>query len=115
MSNFFTAGGFGMYPTTLFGLILVVVAAIHAFKPRRALEPLIIGAGVATLLAGALGTAMGIQASANGLEGLVGDQKWAFAIGIGESLNCLVLGLVLAIVATLLATAGSFRLARAST
>ena len=113
MSDFMTAGGVGMYPTAVFGLFLVVVAALHAFRPRRELVPLIIGAGVATLLAGALGTAMGIRSSASAIGELAADQRWVFALGIGESLNCMVLGLALAIVATFLTTAGSFRLARA--
>ncbi len=114
MSDFMTAGGFGMYPTLIFGLFALVVAAIHAFRPRRELVPLIVGGGVATLLAGVLGTAMGIQASARGIQTMAADQRWIFALGISESLNCMVLGLVLAIVATALATAGSFRLSRAS-
>jgi len=113
MSDFMSGGGFGMYPVAVFGLFLLAVSLAHALRPRKDLVPLIVGAGAATLLAGALGTAMGIKQSAMHIGSVAPEERWVFLLGVGESLSCLVLAFVLAIVATLLATAGSFRLARA--
>jgi hypothetical protein len=113
MSNFIREGGFGMYPVLVFGLFLVALSGWQIFRPTAERLPLIVGAGVATVIAGVLGTATGIRQAAIGIAPLPADQRWLFISGIGEALNCAVLALVLAMIATVLATAGSYRLARA--
>lgn len=54
MIESFRMGGWGMYPTALFGLILLVVAAHYALKPDNRWVPLQIALSVLTLATGML-------------------------------------------------------------
>lgn len=109
--DFFAAGGWGMYPVSLFGFLLVVVSALHALRPDDRRERLARALARVTLAAGWLGTAMGIATSAHFLEKLQNkaDQLQIFALGIEESLHNLVLALILQIIAGLLVAVGTLR------
>ena len=39
MTDFFMAGGWGMYPTTLFGLLLLAAGIAYAALPERRFVP----------------------------------------------------------------------------
>lgn len=110
MSDYFMAGGFGMYPTMLFGFVFLATSALYARRPTsRALRIALTWAAL-TLGAGALGFVTGVCASARYLEKLpAAEQVGIFALGIEESLHNLVLALVLALVGGLIVAAGAWR------
>ncbi len=111
-TTFFHDGGWGMYPTTLFGALLVTAAALYLLRPERRFAGVVLGLGVATLGAGLLGTATGIIASCRYLLRAPLDQRFTLAaLGTAESLNNLVLALILVVLASLIATAGALRAA----
>ena len=113
MGEFFKEGGFGMSPTALFGLCSLVLAAFYAVKPIARLLPLVKGLGVASLLAGVLGTTMGIKATVMAIAGatdLPADRMPIIALaGLGESVNNLILALVLTVLVALAVGVGGFR------
>ncbi len=109
-SNFFAAGGWGMYPTMIFGFLLLATVALDAFRkgPR---SPHV--AGVLTILvlcSGLLGTAVGICSTAHYLDKVPqAEQLQTFAFGIEESLHNLVLALMIVIICGLIALVGVLR------
>jgi DNA polymerase-4 len=52
MLEIFRNGGFGMYPTALFGLLMLAVAARYAVRPESRWIPLQISLGIVTLSVG---------------------------------------------------------------
>jgi hypothetical protein len=113
MGEAFREGGWGMYPTTLFGLLLIGVAIGYAFDPARRRVPLIVSLGVMTLLSGGLGFITGIiRALHVSATGKFPEPPHVLAmIGLGESLQNVALALALAAIATLLACVGTMRIA----
>lgn len=113
MGQFFREGGFGMYPTALFGLSALVLSAWYAIRPLPRLLPLVKGLGAAALLAGLLGTTMGIKATVTAIAAspeLAPDRMPLIAMaGVGESINNLVLALVLTVLVALAVGVGGFR------
>lgn len=108
--NFFAAGGWGMYPTSIFGFALVVAAASHALRPSERAARLSAVLAAITLAAGWLGCAVGISVSARWLEQVPkADQLQIFALGCEESLHNVILALILFIVAGVLVAAGTVR------
>jgi heme exporter protein D len=108
--DFFAAGGWGMYPTTVFGFLLIAAAALHAFRPAERTLRLSAVLGAVTLAAGWLGAAVGVCVSARYLEKVPKpDQLGIFALGIEESLHNVVLALILFVVAGLLVALGVLR------
>jgi hypothetical protein len=113
MREFFHEGGFGMYPTALFGIISLILAVWYAWKPSARMLPLVRGLGAAALLAGVLGTVMGIKSTIAGIMGtaeLAGERLGVVALaGLYESSNNLVLALVLVVFVVLAVGVGGFR------
>lgn len=106
--------GWGIYPVLLFGVSSLVLSVWYAVKPQRRLLPLIIGFGVATIIAGFLGTMTGLQHAVSGLHEVTADRRWIFLIGLKEALHNLVMAFVIECTVTLVATVGSYRLVRAA-
>ena len=111
MREAFYMGGWGMYPTAFFGLLMLGVSIRYALQPERRFLPLQISLGLVTLFSGALGFVTGLIASFSHLGEVPPDQKWISLVGVGESLHNVALALILVIVATLLASVGAVRLA----
>ena len=112
-SDFYRAGGMGMYPVTLFGFLMVLSCALYTFRlrPHHAKLGKIFAA--TTLMAGLLGTVTGICNSAFYIQKVeVAKQVEIFALGIQESLHDTILALIFVIIASLIATAGVVRDAR---
>jgi heme exporter protein D len=108
--DFFAAGGWGMYPTSIFGFALLAAAALHALRPDARSGRLAAVLGALTLAAGWLGCAVGISTSAHYLEKVPKpDQLQIFALGCEESLHNVILALILFIVAGLLVVVGTLR------
>lgn len=113
--DFYRAGGFGMYPTTVFGFLFVAAAVLFALRPDRRALPLVWTLCVTTFGSGLLGTSVGMVKTFRYLEQVpVADQVKIAALGCAESLNNLVLALVIVVATSLIVAAGALRLSRAA-
>ncbi len=111
-STFFRDGGWGMYPVTAFGLLLVATAFLCAFRPERRFARVAAALGVATVGAGLLGTAVGLINTFRYVQAVPAGQQLAIAaLGCAESLNNLVLALILAVLSALLGAVAAARAA----
>jgi hypothetical protein len=112
MREAFELGGWGMYPTSIFGLVLVLVAVRYALKPDARFIPMLLSLGLLTLLSGSLGLVTGVIASINGASRAMPDLPGSLVlIGFGESLHNLSLALIIATLSALLTSIGSARVA----
>src|SRR5215471_7531410 len=85
----FRNGGWGMFPTLIFGLVFVGVALRYASTPRRALlTPLTVLAAL-TLSAGALGFVTGFIKSVGAVTKMPEPNPLLALIGAGEAANCI--------------------------
>ncbi len=101
-------GGWGMYPTLIFGALSIVAAVSYARSPeRRRLALVGILSGV-TLLAGLLGFTTGLMVSLSAAAGLP-NQGELIALGTFESLNNVGLALMLLVISGLVAAVGAWR------
>jgi hypothetical protein len=107
--NAILAGGPGMIPTLLFGLILVGVAVRYATRPERRLVPLIVSLGLMTLFAGALGFTGGMIKACSAISEVGPDERFVTVIGLGESLYNVALSLIMCLFATMAAAVGVSR------
>jgi hypothetical protein len=106
MGEAFHHGGWGMYPTTLFGLVLLVAAVQYARNPAARRLAVIRHLNVLTLLSGTLGVVTGmIKTCVN----VPRDELYLIAVGFGESLNNIALALCVAILARIIVTLGAAR------
>lgn len=108
MFNAFTAGGWGMYPTLVFGLMLVAVSLRYAIRPERRWIPLMTSLGLLTLFAGGLGFTTGVIAA---LTMVTPDTTVMALYGLGEALNNFALAFLLLVMGAIAAALGSLRLA----
>jgi hypothetical protein len=114
MSEILREAGWGVYPVLLFGVTSLVLAVWYAVKPQPRFLPLIVGFGVATILAGFLGTMTGLQHAVSGLPQAAPDRRWIFLLGLREALHNMVMAFVIECIVTLVATVGGYRQARAA-
>lgn len=113
--DFFKAGGWGMYPTMIFGFFFVAASVLFLLRPERRFLPLVASLGAVTLGSGLLGTSVGIVKSFHYLQQVpAADQLIVATLGCAESLNNLVLALIIVVAATLLVSIGALRLSRAA-
>lgn len=110
MIEAFRNGGWGMFPTALFGVICLLIAARHALRPERRLIPLQLALGVVTVLTGCLGFVAGLITTTNALH-QVPESRVALigALGFGESLHNVALALILVVLAALCTSVGVLR------
>jgi hypothetical protein len=102
-----------MYPTALFGFVLVASGFLYLFRPESRFAPIVLCSGILTLGAGLLGTSVGIVKTFHYLpEVAAGEQLSIAALGCAESLNNLVLALILVVLSTLLVGLGVVRAVR---
>jgi hypothetical protein len=113
MGEMFRWGGLGMYPTTIFGLMLVAACVRYAVSPERRFVPLQLSLGMVTLASGGLGFVTGLIQSTLGVAGVGPDRRWIWVLGMGESLTNVALALALIVLGALAASVGALRLARA--
>jgi hypothetical protein len=109
MIEIFKNGGFGMFPTALFGLVLLAVSARYAVRPDKPMVPLQLALGILTLATGALGFVTGLITTTKHLWELPADRMGLVAaVGLGESLH----NLALVALGALAACVGAARIAR---
>ncbi len=111
MREAFIAGGPGMIPTAVFGLIMICAAALYAYRPEKRFVPMQISLAIVTLTAGGLGFVTGLIKSFGAIGEVPADQRYIWLIGMGESLNNLALAFGLIVLAALVASIGTLRLA----
>src|SRR5579863_4257508 len=115
MSQLYRLGGWGMYPTTIVGIVLVACAVQYARDPRAARMRVVRYVSLLTMLVASLGFVSGVVRS---LTSLPLDEPWDAgvfaAIGIGESLVNVALGLFMLVVAWGASSLGAFRAAATS-
>lgn len=112
MREAFYLGGFGMYPTLVFGLLLLAASFRYAVKPERRLVPLLVSLGLVTLMSGGLGFSLGLIKSFGAMGEVVPESRWIWMIGTSEALNNVALALILALIGGLAASVGALRIAR---
>lgn len=110
MAEFFIAGGFGMYPIFLFGLLLVACSILFMLRPEpRYLAP-VVGLSATTAAAGLLGFCTGVMNTLRYIGSVpVEDRLMVIAYGCEESLHCATLALILLVVAGLFVSIGAVR------
>ncbi len=113
MSEAFIAGGWGMYPTLVAGLALLISSLRYATRPESRYVPLMITLGLFTLFAGGLGFITGVINLLRAYAGpLAGQGPSVLYLGIQESLHNIALALILTTTSAIAASVGAWRLSR---
>ncbi len=115
LTHFFAEGGFGMYPTLAFGVLLLAVGAFDAIKPERRSNALFVTLGLVVFGCGALGFTLGVVTTPYYVAKLPPAERYATALmGVAESLHNVALALFFIVLSTLLLAVGAARTARSS-
>jgi hypothetical protein len=114
MLEAFRAGGFGMIPTCIFGLILLCVSVRYARRPEARVVPLLVSLGLLTNFSGLLGFVSGIIKTMEAVGQVQPGERFIALIGLGESAHNLALAFLLCSISMLAVTVGAWRLARAA-
>ena len=113
--NFYYLGGYGMYPTTLFGFGLLVVAFLFLIRLDERYVPMAKTLSFLTLAAGVLGATTGAMIVFRFVQHVAPvDQLRVALLGCAELINNVVLALLLTIVSGLVMLAGHVRKSRAA-
>jgi hypothetical protein len=106
ISGAYHQGGWGMYPTTFMGLVLLAAAVRYARNPNR--QRLFFARHLSALVAlsGTLGFITGVIKT---FTNLPSDELYIAFIGVGESLNNVALAVALMICARIITSVGAAR------
>jgi hypothetical protein len=109
----FHDGGWGMFPTLFFGLVLLAVAVRYAGRPERRYVPLLVTLNILTLASGGLGCVSGIIVTAQYYERTQPLLPASVPfLGVGESLNNVAFALVFVVVGAMAMSLGAWKIAR---
>lgn len=108
ISEAFTLGGWGMYPTLVFGALLLGSAVWYAVTPerKRLLLPAVLA--LVTFSSGLLGFLTGVMVSLTGAAEMPNITKFV-ALGTAESLNNVCFALAWNVLAGLVVAVGAWR------
>lgn len=110
MGEAFRLGGWGMYPTTIAGLVLIVTALRYAFAPDAARALVLRRLSILVFLTGCLGTVVGVMKTfLHATELPSAELGGVIVTGVGESLHNLALSLCMLVVGAICATVGAAR------
>lgn len=107
--NYMNQGGPLIWLVVLLGLVALVAAIRYAMASQRRDGALAIGGSTASAIVALLATVTGFQLSVGGLKQVSADDRWIYLWGLKESLNNLVVALVLGVLVALLLTVGNYR------
>jgi hypothetical protein len=110
-SNFFEAGGWGMYPTLVFGFLLLAASGLHALRRDPRYQRAALALGIVTAASGLLGTSTGFATTVHYAADKVAreEQLMTLAKGFEESIHNLVLALIIVVFAGLIAAGSALR------
>jgi hypothetical protein len=109
----FRDGGWGMFPTLLFGLLLMVVAIRYAGRPEKRFVPLLVTLNLLTLASGALGCVSGVIVTAHAFEAASPPLPSSIPfLGVGESLNNVAFALLFVVVGAMAVSLGAWKIAQ---
>ncbi len=95
--DFVREAGWPIYPVMGLGA-LTFFSAVRLFeKPTEQLAAVCRGLCVLTVVMAAIGTLLGVQVTIRAVEQVGPEMRWIFLVGLRESLNNLLAGLVLLI------------------
>jgi hypothetical protein len=104
-----------MFPTLAFGVLAVLSATVIAFRPDKRFVPMVLALGVTTFGSGLLGTVMGLINTLRYVaKAPETDRIMITMVGAAESLNNMVLALVLVVLTGLIASVAAARVALAA-
>jgi hypothetical protein len=106
--NMIHAAGPGVFPTMLFGAILIAVSVRYAIRPDKRLVPLLLSLNVVTVLAGGCAFVTGVITTLSAHA----ESAVVVGVGVGESLCNVAVALSLMIFGGLAVTVGAARVAR---
>ena len=110
MGDAFQHGGWGMFPTTFFGLALIVTAVRYAIAPDAARALVVRRLSLLTFIAGCLGFSIGcIKTFMYAGQLPAADLGSVVVSGIGESLHNIALALCLLAIGGLAMVIGAAR------
>ena len=112
--DFFREGGWGMYPTLLFGTVTAAMAFRFAAKPDHGITRALWTMGAATIFSGLLGFFTGTIRTFQYVQKLPPPEQFSITlVGLSESMCNLVLAFVMTMVALILLSIGSLRQSKA--
>jgi len=110
MSEFWKDGGWGMYPTLVFGFFLVAAAGLYALRADERYGRAWLAFAVTTAGAGVLGWATGVCTTIKFALGLPPEKQFPiFMEGNAESLHNIVLAFIIIVISGLIASVGALR------
>jgi hypothetical protein len=101
-----------MWPTLVFGLLMLAVAALYTFRADRRLSSLLRTTGWMTFISGCLGFVTGLIRSCLFISNVTADERFLVIIGFGESLVNIAWALGLIMTAMVIATVGTWRISQ---
>ena len=108
--SFYESGGYGMYPTTVFGFVLVLSACAYCLRPEQRFLPLLTTAGVLTVASGILGTFVGLMTVFTYVQSIEPElAAKAAAVGSARAFANIVFALVLVLLAGVATLTGVLR------
>jgi hypothetical protein len=111
--NFWTEGGFGMYPVAFWGFLLLLCAGLYVLRPSERYLRAVAILAFMTLASGAFGTAVGFMTAFRYAAAVAPELAARSACyGAAMSLHVVVLALMLVILAGMITGAGSRRQAQ---
>jgi hypothetical protein len=109
-SNFYAAGGWGMFPTSALGFLMIAACVLYALRPDPRAARVALTLGAVTFASGLLGTFVGMCQSMHYIPKVeASKQVEILALGCEESLHVTVLALILVVLGGLVAGVGALR------
>jgi hypothetical protein len=103
-----------MFPTLIFGSLLLLACLLYAFKPEKRFMPLVLSFGVMTIASGALGFSVGVITTFHyaAIHSPPPEVRSLAMLGVAESTNNIVLALIGIVIGALICSVGAVRIAR---